>query len=104
MKDTFIYAVEKNGLIENVVVGETEDSEQILSLMLPESLLIRVTEETGNPIIGGEFFDGVFRSQPPFKSWVWSSNKKSWVAPVERPLGPYWWDEINVAWFLIPSE
>jgi len=104
MEICFLYAVEKNNLIQNVIVGQSAESGEILSAMLPDSFIIQVTETTGQPIIGGDFFEGVFRSQKPFDSWVWSSPEKSWTSPVPRPVGPYWWDESGVDWLPIPSE
>lgn len=103
-KQEFLYAVVKDGLIENVVVGDIDESGPILAAMFPGTNVILVTEETGQAIIGGDFVDGVFRAPKPYNSWVWDSDLKQWTAPVSRPSGPHYWNEEYVSWLPIPAE
>lgn len=103
MENQFLYAVIKNGIIDNVVVSDDDQSHPILAAMLPDSEVILVTENTGSPIIGGDYVDNVFRAPSPYKSWVWDSASKSWKAPTPRLSTPCFWSETAQAWIPLPE-
>jgi hypothetical protein len=105
MEET-IFAVIKDGIVSNAIVGE---SIEIVKTLLPESEIVQVTTETGNAVIGGSFANGKFIFPQPFPSWVLDS-KNQWQAPVEEPKldsGFFAeWNEENLDWDIleIPSE
>lgn len=103
-EDKFLYGlVDSNSIVENVVLGENDQSGAILSAMFDDLDVIRATLDTGFPIIGGDYVDGVFRQPKPFESWVWDTSEKNWKAPSERPDFPCFWDETSKSWLPIPS-
>ena len=97
-----MYAVIKDGVIDNVVVGENDQAGPILAAMLPDSEIVRVTEETGPAIIGGDLFDGILRPPKMHSSWIWNVDSKEWTAPVPRPNFPCFWSENAEAWIPLP--
>jgi hypothetical protein len=100
----FLFAEIKDGSVHNIVSGIDSHSLGIISKMLPDSLVVSVTPETGTPVIGGEFVDGQFRPIKMYESWVWNSIAIRWEAPVEHPGGSVYWDDDSVNWIPIPAE
>lgn len=98
----FLYAVLEDNVVVNVVLGEDDQAGPILSAMLPDKTVIRVTEETGMAVIGGTFVNNIFRTVSPYQSWIWSDESKTWNAPVPRPQGPVFWSETALAWLPLP--
>ena len=55
-------------------------------------------------IITAESIASSYNAQHP-KSWVWSNEETTWVAPVPAPTDgfPYIWDEEVVNWVPYPD-
>ena len=105
-----LYAkINSDNIIENVIVCVES---QIFS---QEGNFIKVTTETKNPQIGGEYNKEVnkFISIKPYESWI-LDEEFNWTSPVEipsdaqiTPLGlviNYLWDEENQEWVSRSSE
>jgi hypothetical protein len=95
--------INSDNIIENVIV--CEDSQ----ISLQNGKFVKVTEETKNPQIGGEYREdvNVFVRIKPYESWV-LNDEYSWESPVEipndaqvTPLGSvinYQWNEEDQVW------
>ena len=96
--EEIIFAVIKDGIVKNAVVGE---SIAIVQALLPDDEIVQVTAETGNAAIGGSFSNGKFISPKPFASWTLDENNE-WQPPVPEPvLEPGFfaeWNEENLDW------
>lgn len=92
-----IFAILKNNEVENTIVA---DDIGVVRLFFPDNSVEEITEATGNAMIGGDFFEGKFRSIKPFESWGWDTNASDWVAPVAYPADDkrYVWDEDLTEW------
>jgi hypothetical protein len=94
------FAIIKNGIVENAIIGE---SFEILSALVPDATLIEQTDKTGPIFINGTFDDGIFFSEKPYASWVKNREMKCWDPPKEYPSslpdGHYAeWNEDKVDW------
>lgn len=94
-----IFAIIKDGLVENAIIGEALP---IVQGLLPEAELVEVTESTGSAFIGGPFVNGTFIPPKPYESWTLDTKAKVWKAPVKEPSvepGFYLeWNEENLEW------
>lgn len=101
-----VFAVIKDGIVKNAVVGEAL---AIVQALLPDDEVVEVTEETGYAVIGGTFSNGKFFPPKPFPSWV-SDGKGGWAPPLpEPPLVPGFyseWNEEKIDWDILefPAE
>jgi hypothetical protein len=97
------YALLKDGIIENIVLGYDEES--IRFIIPKEYQIIKQTEDTGICFFGGTFLKGRFIKPAPYESWIFDEEKWDWVAPKEIPeelIGEIViWDENKKDWVLI---
>ena len=96
------FAVVENGVVVNLIVADTKEiAENVTSLECVEY------PPTSDIAIGNEFNQEFqwYISPKPHNSWIFNVEKKSWVAPVEKPTGDYHyaWDEDNKQWKEMPS-
>lgn len=106
MTDYTYAVINEDGIVENIISADNPDASIALKLLIPEaSEIILSTEQTGPAYIGGDFFSGQFRPIPPFNSWVWDINKKSWKAPIDYPQDDkvYFWDDNTISWIEAPT-
>jgi len=92
------YAVMQDDVVVNVVLAD-EDSEGVLSLLIPDADdFIIVTDETGQAYVGGDMLDGRFRPPAPYASWEWADD--AWTPPIPYPQdgAAYVWDEEQGDW------
>jgi hypothetical protein len=99
----FLYAEIKDGIVNNIIKGADSHAFGIISMMLPDSLIVEIKEGMGDAVIGGEFLNGVFRPIRQYPSWVWNGAENRWVAPVPHPGGNVYWDEESKNWEAIPT-
>lgn len=92
------YAVIENGNVINVIVADSQE----IAEQVTEKTCIEYTEEA--PLgIGWYWLEAAnaYVVPSPFTSWTYSSELKSWVAPVEMPIeeGKYFtWNEETLSW------
>jgi hypothetical protein len=101
MSKTFAI-LDQNGIVVNSIVV---DDYVIAQSLLPNSVIIEVTEQTGPAYINGTFESGMFFSQKPFDSWVKDLTNKKWTAPIPEPeieVGFYTeWNESKENWDIL---
>jgi hypothetical protein len=98
-----IFAVIKNGVVENAIVGE---SMAVMAALVPDSELIEQTEQTGPIYVNGTYEDGVFYPEQDYKSWVKDPVAKMWVPPKAHPenvpAGKFvQWNEEKIDWDIL---
>jgi hypothetical protein len=104
--EELVFAVVKDGIVKNAVVGEAL---AIVQALLPDDDVVQITSETGHAVIGGAFSNGKFFPPKPFPSWV-SDGEGGWEPPVAEPTlapGLYSeWNEEKINWDIleIPAE
>ena len=95
-----------NGIVENIVVAEENSLEEaisILNLAFPNRETVLETDYAGVPCVNGDIYDGTFRPEKPYDSWIWENSK--WNAPVEMPTETFFvyeWDENSLNWVIAP--
>lgn len=107
MTDYTYAVINENGIVENIISADNPDAATPLKLLFENKYqIILETEETGVAYIGGDFFDSQLRPPKTFESWIWSSQDKKWLAPVEYPQDDkvYSWDENTISWVEIPTS
>lgn len=87
-----IFAILKDSKVENTIIA---DEIGVVRLFFPDNTVEEITEATGNAMIGGDFFQGKFRSIKPFDSWSWDAEAADWAAPKAYPTDgkTYVWSE-----------
>lgn len=107
MSSEYYAALDKDGNVMNIVVGNDGGLAEALLMMLPKAAnVVQVTEDMGTAYIGGDLRDGRFRAPKPYPSWVWDESIWSWAAPVAYPNDDktYTWDESNGQWVALSEE
>jgi hypothetical protein len=93
------FAVIKEDVVENII---NADSLIILQVLIPEEVLVEVTDSTGLAFIGATYSSSKKKFVPiqPYSSWTWDAKSWSWKAPVAYPTDGdnYWWNEEEGAW------
>jgi hypothetical protein len=95
------FAVIKNNQVVNLIVADTKEiAEQVTKL-----LCVQYTDVNSTGI-GWEYDGTGFIGAKPFDSWVFNYQTYQWEAPLSKPVsgGPYYWNETNFAWEVIPTE
>ena len=98
------FAVVKNNIIENIVLGEPDGIEMLIGVFLPGAdEVVEITDSKGLAFIGGKYKDGKFQSPPPYQSWIFDEETWSYSPPIEMPTdeGPYEWNETDGSWQLV---
>lgn len=102
----YVYAVlNANSIVENIVVSENDQAEQALKMLIPEAVeIVKRTESTRQPYIGGDMLNGQFRTPSPYPSWLWDDESWSWIPPAPYPDDNqnYIWSEETTSW--VPQE
>lgn len=99
------YAYVNNGLVENVIVCNSDDDFRELTESFPMGMYsgewIKATEDTRRPNPGWTYSKeyGKFIPEKPYPSWVLDEDLY-WTAPVEKPDGDsaLCWDEETKRW------
>lgn len=99
----FLYAEIKDGTIVNIIKGVDDQSLGIITMMLPDSLIVEIKDGMGNAVIGGEYVDGAFRPIKQYPSWIWNGVENRWDPPIQNPGGNVYWDEELGNWEPIPA-
>lgn len=97
-----LYAKIENGLISNVIICDDSD------ISTQKGLHVKVTELTGDPVLGGSYneLSDKFIAPKPFDSWIMDENL-NWVSPAgASPEGMHFWNEENQEWVavVVPQE
>lgn len=89
------YAKIENDFVTNVIIC---DDSQINTFL---GTYVKVTNETGEAIIGGtyDFINKKFIDPKPYPSWILNSDYK-WESPVGQNPNPasHIWDEDSSSW------
>lgn len=97
------YAIIENDIVKNIVIA---DDENFFAIAYPSSIVIKITELTGQANIGVEFISGKFMPVKPWDSWVFNQESWAWAAPNSYPSDglDYIWDEAKTKWALVSFE
>ena len=102
MEEQKTFAVIKDGIVENAIIGEAL---AIVQALIPDAFLVEVNELTGPAYIGGKYENGKFYGLKPYESWVLNETTRMWDAPVEEPVTEpgYFaeWNEEKLDWDII---
>lgn len=112
LKMAKLYAlVNKDGVVENIMKCREEEFTKLLPFIqtpMSSSSWIKVTEETRNPSMGGnfDFSSQKFYDRKPFDSWIFDKDVVEWKPPVKKPdSGNFIWSEKEQNWVeLIVNE
>lgn len=88
-------AILKNGLVQNVVVGDLDS----VSKLFPE--VIAESEATNIAWIGARWNGKRFEAQRIFDSWIWNESTFDYDPPKPKPVGDFYWDEEELEWLQI---
>lgn len=100
---TSIFAILKDGIVENTVVFDESKVDE-LKVIFPSPTYdgIKITEENApsGVGVGDALFDGKFRRPQPFASWTFNEDFWRWEAPIAYPQDgtAYVWDEEAQSW------
>lgn len=96
-----LYAKIEENIVTNLIVCDDSD------IITQKGLHIKVTELTGDAVLGGEYDknNSKFIHPKPFDSWVLDENF-NWVSPIgASPEGMHLWNEENQEWVqVIPAS
>lgn len=94
------YALVKETRVDNVIEARDEDFE-VLQFIFPESLLVKIDENTlGIPSPGGTYQDGRFYLPKPHDNWIHDDSINRWLPPIPYPNDGaiYVWNQEDTAW------
>lgn len=98
------YAYVNNGLVENVIVCNSDEDFRSLTESFPMGMYvgewIKVTEETRRPNSGWTYSKehGKFIPEQPYPSWILGEDLY-WQSPIAKPDNEKSvWDEENQTW------
>ena len=85
--DEYYYAfLDENNFVKNLLYFQeplpVELRHMFLESQAAESVVLQ-TEETGKAVIGGDFFEGIFRIPEPEDSLGWDEMLLTWIVPIE---------------------
>lgn len=86
--------INSENIVENII--ECEDSQ----IALLEGIFIKVSNDTNEPFIGGEYIKGKnkFIENNPYPSWTLNQNTLKYDPPTEKPEGNFHWNEESGFW------